>query len=563
MSVTDELTADVTVSSLVSALSTDYFILASSAGEFEASSEANVGVDEVTKMIGYFKASNAGANDYFGNSIALSDDGTTLAIGAPYEDNSATGVITDGSETTDVGAASGSGAVYLFSHNSGKWVQTAYVKASNTGNGDFFGYSIALSDDGTTLAVGALYEGNSATGVITDGSEIAGDVSTVVNSGAVYLFNNSGGTWTQIAYVKASNTGSDDNFGHSLALSADGTALAVGAIGETNSATGVTDGSVITELSTINDAGAVYLFSNSSGAWAQTAYVKASNTDAGDQFGYHIALSDDGSTLAVAALGEDNSEIGVITDGSESPSNGGGDVGLASYSGAVYLFSNSSGTWAQIAYVKASNTEALDRFGYHIALSGDGNTLAVGASSDDNGFTGILTDGSESPSNGGGDVGAAYDSGAVYLFSKSGGTWAQTAYVKASNTGSSDCFGCSIALSDDGATLVVGAFKEDNRATGIIIDSSEETGDVNTDFDTGAVYLFSNSSGDWAQTAYVKASNTGGDQWFSSAVALSGDGETLAIGAPQELNSATGIITDGSENSDTGTAANAGAVYIY
>jgi hypothetical protein len=566
MTVTDELTADVTVSILVSALSTDYFILASSVGEFEASSEANVGVDEINKMIGYFKASNTGSGDYFGNSIALSDDGTTLAVGAPYEYNSATGVITDGSETTDVSEAILSGAVYLFSHNSGKWVQTAYVKASNTGANDYFGYKVALSDDGTTLAVGAYREGNTAKGVFTDGSEVDGDVGTADRPGAVYLFNNSGGTWTQIAYVKASNTSSNDQFGTTLALSGDGSTLAVGARYEDNATAGViTDGSEVaghTGGGLYYSTGAVYVFSNSSGAWVQTAYVKSSSPESFDFFGNSVALSNDGTTLAVGAPGEDNGFTGILTDGSEA---GGG--GTREDSGAVYLFSNSSGTWEPTTYIKAADASEDDFFGVDLALSGDGETLVVGTPYDDNSATGVITDGSESV-----DVGSASDSGAVYLFSKSGGSWAQTTYFKASNPGANDYFGNFLALSDDGATLAVGAVEEDNSATGIIIDGSESPdnggGDVSTAEGSGAVYLFTITDGSWGQTAYIKASNTGGIDYFSASIALNSDGTTLVISSTKEDNSATGIITDGSENSDTGTgdvdtAYDSGAVYIY
>jgi hypothetical protein len=571
-SVTDELTVDVTVNSLVSALSTDYFILASSGGEFEASSEANVSTDEVTKMIGYFKASNAEDYDKFGYSLAISGDGHTLAVSAYEEDNSATGVITDGSESpanggSDEGVASNSGAVYLFSNNSGKWLQTAYVKASNAEASDGFGYSITLSDDGATLAVGARNEDNGATGIITDGSESlstsgGGDVSTASGAGAVYLFSNSSGTWSQTTYIKASNTGVGDNFGSSVSLSGDGTMLAVGAESEGNSVTGViTDGSEVTDVDTAYGSGAVYLFSNSGGVWGQTAYVKASNTGAYDRFGSNVALSSDGATLAVSSDYEGNSATGVITDGSESLSTpGGGDVSTISNAGAVYLFNNTAGVWAQTAYVKASNTGELDDFGYSIALSGDGNTLAVGAKGEDNGATGIITDGSESPTNGGGDEGAASSSGAVYLFSGSSGTWTQTAYVKASNADVFHYFGHSVALSGDGNTLVVGALYEGGSAEGVIIDGTGYGTAVNS----GAAYLFSNSDNTWVQTAYVKASNAEVQDAFGTSVALSNDGATLAVGVPFEDNSATGIITDGSEiDGDVGTASLAGAVYVY
>jgi trimeric autotransporter adhesin len=155
-------------------------------------------VGDLTAAIGYVKASNTGANDRFGNSVALSADGNTLAVGAYGEDSSATGI--GGDQTNN--SASSSGAVYVFARSGSTWSQQAYVKASNTGAGDCFGSSVALSADGDTLAVGAYNEASSATGI--------GGVQTnnsAPSSGAVYVFTRSGSTWSQQAYVKASNTG--------------------------------------------------------------------------------------------------------------------------------------------------------------------------------------------------------------------------------------------------------------------------------------------------------------------------------------------------------------------
>jgi hypothetical protein len=474
--------------------------------------------------IGYLKASNTDALDWFGLSLALSADGATLAVGADGEDSSATGINGDEADNS----AGASGAVYLFSNASGSWAQTAYLKASNTDAYDYFGDSLALSADGATLAVGAYGEDSSATGI--GGNEADNSASA---SGAVYLFSNSSGSWSQTAYLKASNTDAGDGFGTSVALSADGATLAVGAYGEDSNATGIGgDGAD----NTAGESGAVYLFSNGSGSWAQSAYLKASNTGAGDAFGYHLALSADGATLAVGAVGEDSNATGINGDEADN---------TAGFSGAVYLFSNSSGSWAQSAYLKASNTGAGDAFGYHLALSADGTTLAVGAYGEASSATGIGGDETDN---------TAGASGAVYLFSNGSGSWAQSAYLKASNTDAGDLFGASLALSADGATLAVGAEEEDSNATGINGDETD-----NTAGESGAVYLFSNSSGSWAQTAYLKASNTDAGDLFGYRLALSADGATLAVGAPLEAGSATGINGDEADN----TAGESGAVYLY
>jgi len=408
----------------------------------------------------YVKASNTGADDLFGFSLALSGDGNTLAVGAYREDSAATGI---GGDQND-NSASDAGAVYVFVRDgSGAWTQQAYVKASNTEAADFFGFSLALSDDGNTLAVEASGEDSAATGIGGDQND-----NNAADAGAVYVFvRNGSGAWTQQAYVKASNAEAADFFGNSLALSADGGTLAVGAYLEDSNATGIGGNQADNSAP---GSGAVYVFvRNGSGAWSQQAYVKASNTGAADLFGYPVALSGDGATLAVGARSEASAATGI-----------GGNEGdnSASAAGAVYVFvRNGSGAWSQQAYVKASNTGVGDFFGRFLALSADGGTLAVGASGEDSAATGI-----------GGNEGdnSAPGSGAAYVFVRNGsGAWSQQAYVKASNTGAADFFGWSVALSADGATLAVGAVREASAATGIGGDQND-----NNAADAGAVYLY-------------------------------------------------------------------------
>ncbi len=471
--------------------------------------------------IGYFKSSTAVATGYFfGTSVALSADGSTMAVGAVGEDSAATGVDGDETDTT----AGDSGAVYIFTNTNGSWSQTAYIKASNTGGGDEFGFSVALSEDGSVLAVGAYLEDEADNGV-TNGSYTTNN-DAGADRGAVYLFRNTGSGWVQDAYVKAVTSADNDQFGYSVALSADGTALAVGAPYQGGS-------------------GTAYLFSYDGSNWAADgAPLKAANADPDDYFGWNVALSGDGTVLAVSGHGEDSAASGV-NDAVIGPS----DNSLFA-SGAVYLFSNSGG-WAQTDYIKASNPEGTtgngDAFGFSIALSGDGTTLAVGAMGEDSNATGI---GGDDTNNG------SSSSGAVYLFSNSGSGWAQTDYVKASNTGVADRFGAAIALSADGATLAVGAYGEDSDATGIEGSGTDASGND----ERGAVYLFINSGSGWNQQAYIKAPDTDvGDEFSRYGISLSSDGDILAIGAHLEDSNATGINGDYTDDTRTG----AGAVYLY
>ncbi|MBC7980937.1 MAG: FG-GAP repeat protein, partial [Armatimonadetes bacterium] len=154
----------------------------------------------------YLKASNPGATDRFGWSVAVSGD--TVVIGAPYEDSSATGV--NGNQANN--SADASGAAYVFTRSGTTWTQQAYLKASNTGVFDRFGRSVAVSGD--TVVIGAYSEASNATGV--NGNQVN---NSAYGSGAAYVFTRNGTTWTQQAYLKASNTGVNDDFGWSVAVS--------------------------------------------------------------------------------------------------------------------------------------------------------------------------------------------------------------------------------------------------------------------------------------------------------------------------------------------------------
>jgi hypothetical protein len=324
--------------------------------------------------------------------------------------------------------------------------------------------------------------------------------------------------FVQQGYLKASNTGADDEFGWSVAISGD--TLVVGAPGEDSSATGVNGDQ---GNNNAVDAGAAYVFTRSGAIWSQQAYLKASNTGAGDNFGYSVAIS--GDTIVVGAWGEASNATGV---------NGNQADNSAVAAGADYVFTRSGTTWSQQAYLKASNTDANDQFGYSVAIFGD--TIVVGAPNEaSNGYPN--------------DNSAAY-AGAAYVFTRSGTTWIQQAYLKASNTGANDAFGVSVAISGD--TVVVGAPYEDSNATGVGGNQTDNSANA-----AGAAYVFVRSGTTWSQQAYLKASNTNASDWFGSAVAISGD--TIVVGAFFEASNATGVNGNQTDNS----VLQAGAAYVF
>ncbi len=389
--------------------------------------------------------------DYFGSSVALSDGGRKLAVGATND---------DGYSGYSV---SNYGAVYLYIISGSEWGDTITQKKKITqgttlaGGGslelsphDSFGSSVSLSDDGNKLAVGATGDSD--------------------NSGAVYLFTITGNAWDTITKKKriTRNTGLSSSghvsqilggyFGSSVSLSANGSKLAVGAERYDSGR------------------GAVYLFTITGNAWntvKQNKKIGRNTILSGggritlknyDNFGSAVSLSDDGTKLAVGAKQDDT---------------GAWDAG------AVYLFTVTGSAWNTIKKVKkithgtrlADESKfalgSYDNFGSGVSLSADGSKLAVGARGDDTG-------------------GFGSNKGAVYLFTVTGNAWDTIQQVKkithgtnfagggSISLGRGHYFGSSVSLNDDGTKLAVGA-------------SSDNTGKTHA----GAVYLIniSKSSG--------------------------------------------------------------------
>ena len=395
----------------------------------------------------YLKPLNIDANDNFGAAVAI--DGDILVVGAPGEAGSATGV-----NGTNNNLASVAGAAYVFVRDgTGNWSQEAYLKASNTDANDSFGKSVAIS--GNTVIVGAPYEASAST--VINGNQTD---NTAGSAGAAYVFvRDAGGNWSQQAYLKAPNAEARDEFGYAVDI--DGDSAVVGAWKEDSASQGV--GSNAADNSAPY-AGAAYVFTrDTNGNWSFQSYLKASNTDAVDYFGRSVAIS--GDTVAVGAYGESSFATGINGDQQDNQATG---------AGAAYVFVRDvNGNWTQQAYVKASNTDAGDLFGYSIAL--DTDALVVGARDESSNTTTINGDGSNNLATG---------SGAAYWFVRDGaGNWSQQAYLKAFNSNDGDDLGFSVAIS--GKTVVAGAIGESSAATGINNGQTD-----NSAINAGAAYVF-------------------------------------------------------------------------
>ena len=356
----------------------------------------------------YVKASNTGEpgtadsfgdGDQFGVSLALSDDGNTLAIGAHSEDGNGQN---DNQRDNSINSA---GAVYVYNRTGANWAQTAYVKAPNPDGGDMFGYSVSLSADGRTLAVGAFDEDGDVRGAAVNGPYN----NNRGGAGAVYVFvKGTAGTWIQQGYLHAHNNEGGDSFGVAVSISDDGNTLLVGSLDEDCLATGVNpaqpcDNDREADVST----GAAYVFTRSGNAWAQQAFLKASNTGANDWFGSRLVLSGDGNTAAVPAYLEDGVGKGVNASQADG----------ADESGAVYLFVRRGTTWTQDAYIKSANSEAYDQFGSSIGISRDGRTLVVGALGEDSAARRVNGDAADNK---------ADEAGAAYVFGVTSGAVIRT-----------------------------------------------------------------------------------------------------------------------------------------
>jgi hypothetical protein len=302
------------------------------------------------------------SGDRFGSSVAV--DGDTAIIGAAGEG--------------DVGS-SGSGAAYVFTRSGGVWTEQAKLLASDRSDFDFFGSSVAL--DGDTAIIGAFG---------------AGAVGSIGN-GAVYVFTRSGGVWTEQAKLLASDGDSYDYFGNSVAL--DGDTAVIGASGEDDGGTDLN--------------GAAYVFTRSGGVWTEQAKLLASDKSDLDLFGSSVAL--DGDT---AIIGEDN-----VDDSAGLPN------------GTAYVFTRSDGVWTEQVKLLPSDRQGGDKFGYSVAL--DGDTAVIGAYSVDDGETRSI--------------------GAAYIFTRSGGDWIEKAKLMASDKFDIDLFGYSVAL--DGDTALIAAYR--------------------------------------------------------------------------------------------------------
>ncbi len=381
-------------------------------------------------------ADDGAAFDYLGDSVAVSADGQTVVVGA----------------TGDSAAA-----YVLRATGDGDYEEVTKLEPADGGPGDdeSFAFRVAVSADGTVVAVGAS--------TADDNGE---------NSGSVYIYRQSNtGEYEQASKLSPDDAVAQELFGESLALAADGQTLVVGARGEWT------------------DTGRVVVFHSVDGRFEQSATISPADLSSDDAFGSAVGVSGDGSTIIASAVNQDDRE------------------------GAVYVFTaDGLGQISQRARLKASDARRNEGFGAVVAISADASTIAVRA--DDRNVFG--------------------PAGAVYVFGADGGG----AFLEQDKLGfgeaSYDGFGQSLGLSSDGSTMLIGAGRHDELSR-----------------DAGAAFVFRRvAAGEYTADPILTASDGWSGDRYGTAVALSNDGQTAIIGSPRH-------------DDRTATKPSTGAVYVF
>jgi len=385
--------------------------------------------------------------------------------------------------------------------------ETKITASDGVGNYEF-GHSVSISNDGSTAIVGIRYD---------------------LIPGSAYILEKANGVWTQTAKLTASDVSGGDDFGYSVAISGDGLTAIVGAYDDSN--------------------GSAYIFEKGGSGWSNmTATVKLTPSDMTGNLGFSVSISNDGSTALAGAWG-DNSNSGaayIFKKGGSGWSNmtetakltasvgtyyfgwsvaisGDGSTALVgsygdgTYTGAAYIFEKGGSGWSNMtetAKLTASDGVSNDQFGTCVSISNDGSTALAGADRDDS------------------------SKGAAYIFEKGGSGWSnmtETGKLTASVRGDYNHFGISVSISNDGSTVLVGAYRYNSGR--------------------GGVYIFEKGGSGWSnmtETTILSASDGLGGDDFGFFVSISNDGSNIIVGAYS-----VDITTDGVTNASQGSA------YIY
>ena len=290
---------------------------------------------------------------------------------------------------------------------------------------------------------------------------IGDDVGANSNQGSATVFIRSGTTWTQQQTITATGGAAYYNFGSAVALSDDGNTAIVGSVSATVGAN--------------TSQGSATIFTRSGSTWTQQQTISQSTGAQNDYFGVSVALSADGNTAIVGAEGD--------------------SLGANTSQGSATIFTRSGSTWTQQQTITKTGGAAYDKFGGSVALSSNGDTAIIGAPE--------------------ASVGANSDQGNATIFTRSGTTWTQQQIITQSTGAAGDFFGWSVALSSDGNTAIVGAYFDD----------------VGSNVNQGSATVFTRSGTAWTQQQTITQTDGASSDYFGYSVALSADGNMAIVGA--------------------------------
>jgi hypothetical protein len=363
-----------------------------------------------------FTKNSPTSGDYFGRAVAISGDGNTVAVGG----------------------YGGLGVVYVYTNDNGVWSNSSMIQPVGIVDGSYFGYSIALSRNGTRLAIGAPLVDSSAIG-----------------DGVVYIYDLELGSWVEKQVISVSGMLNYDYFGVGVYLGNSGNTLVIGA-GWKDTATEV-------------DVGRAYVYDYVNNVFTQVAILSAPDGAAGYRFGDEVSIDDSGSTIVVSSHLDNSLEFNA---------------------GSAYVFEHNGNNWVYLQKLTAIDYSSYSTFGIGVNISRDGSTIAIGANYADS---------------------SALDSGGVYIFRKINGTWMQIQKLTASDNSYYFEFGTNVALSEDGSLLFVGSQSADG---------------------SGAVYVFMETQSGWIEQSKISLVGNSSGYMLGRVVACSDNGAKVIAGAP-------------------------------
>ena len=453
-------------------------------------------IDELIGALGLLKAPKSFDGQAFGSAVEMSKDGNVLAIAAVNDalesDDYSNGIQLD--------SLYRAGAVYLYRKNVlGSWEFDYFLQAPYRDSSDAFGYSLSLNDDGSVLAVGAYNE---------DGLLNIPSSNASTNSGAVYVYFYQDSEWVFDKYLKSSDGNSNDLFGSTLDLNADGDLLLVGARGK--------------ELGAplVEGAGKVYVFEHNDISWDEIQILSSPNPGEYFVFGESLAINSDGGVLVVGAPRQE------VTYTNE---------------GIVYVYRRNSGQYNIIEELGPTLASSGSIFGAAVDIDDSGETIVVSAPFQDD----LLSDSTRA--------------GAVYLYNINNSNEINLIEkLSMPNPVDYTNFGGGIALSGRGDTLVV--YSSEYSYQGLDYGFYDESSpNDQRPFSTPANTIYKKNNGIWEFEVFLKS-----PVGESGALAIDSSGDNIVQGGYSDLYMIDGYDAYGAIDFEAAEKeSTVGAVIVY